>query len=337
MSFLVQCFASKQTIPEGAKVWVAAVARTESFNPQVGVHKEKTLTLTGWGASMVSPACLWEPASMFISGVMRDCGQIQLLDTPNNRLVLFFLFHRLALYGVQFPVERGYDSTAVNFATAVAYLAPTLQRVYHTAMQENHLPPLDCLRLTELQALWDYLSMRIHLGRAFMGISGQFRPLAVAVLCDPAYARLLESGEKSERARGGRQVVMRQLLKTLLSKLKELPNQSLFAKGMLLNEEVRSAFRMTNTNLQEFNWGYHGVWQASAERMLDTGDVARMLRDVKEHLDGLYVVSALDELRCLFCPATYVGQDYGNDTGKRYAQFVDLVSLAMSEKHEEEL
>lgn len=332
MSFIVQCFASKQSITEGlpcriipllqGRAYVAAKCSRDGYASQ-----EVYAPSGGPGVDGN-----WSPQVGFLEAISDDYGHHQLRDTSNNVRVFSELLFQLAKSCA--VVELGDNPSserAFNMPAHLAEHAPIFWEKLKDLTWPADVPLIDW---PEATVVWAELQVFLSKHRVFVADWNRvFRPLSFGVMHEFAYHWFLRQGEATPRL--GRSLGRTEYVTGLVAKSLERQSTepswpgpesenvaSVIAAGRM-HSDLRDGLRFIGDNCIGTVPSYSMV-RAS---LLDHQETGKSIEDAflvpfKSMLDDQYVLRGLDLCQITLEPQHYAGQDYANEAGMLYAQFV---------------
>ncbi len=321
--FNTTCFASHQSIGEGARCRVIPIIQAASFQASQLMHGLRTSTSFGAFASLIGVDRFWSPVGSFFEAIYHEqSGVYELQDTPANRLRLG-AFLRSAL--AQSAKTTRLNTDAVfDLGDYLKKRAPALLAQLSVKQDEfeEGSPELDDIAFEQGCKCWDVLVQACHYPGVFWNaVHGGLRPMSFAAIHQAAYDTLLEDSQ-SWKMRDGMTREMRAWFQHKLDVLRESSNGS-----------KRRAFRL----YQWHDFQTIGAPQVLQEVEFELLDRVRMrygdgtfsddelFDQVRPWLSDRHVLTALDALNLHFEPAVYNG-DMNNFVGRSFTQFVAKVA-----------
>lgn len=352
-SFNVTCFASLQTIATGDCCFVLPVLQESTYEAQTVVRRGVEEQHYGVAKTHSYAHAFWTPLGGFVEARYEDCGSVELLDTPINRLRLRELFRRLLstaaatteLDDVGVPL---FDFKAFLQGRAPALLAE-LERVPENGA-EYAVPASDAALFVDMQSAWTYLATAMWRHRVFAeDISHRLRPLQWAVMHKSAFEELVGLVENNLLLSSGsarREDVLQRFLDDAPGFLEP---QALPASSDSPEERELRLKAMVTRSMQESNLrdalapldrcGSLHYPSERAELVLAfnryrSGELSREeLNDVlRPTFDTRYALGGLNELNLRIAPTAFGGEDYTNEVGRQYARLVQAVSAQICEQ-----
>ena len=288
--------------------------------------------------SICYPTCFWRPFANLIEGKYDDNGHITLVDTPLNRLRLLYFFKNLAytaaisLEGSN-PVHDKYfefnatAKTCLNFRSLI-----DSQRVLDdVAFVSTHF-------FQELELMWECLDNPLRESRLFArNTMGNLRPLQFAVMHKSAYDILCGISQKALTDFEG-EVATRSLFE---GALREIDTLLSFTPSVTVGgiEEYMRARNFCEYIRRVGNYSSEQIAGESDElldflRAYQKGSLSeeQLYQHIKPSLEGHLAFAGLDQVGVAISPLRYASADdnYGNEQGIVYAQFVEDTSRAVT-------
>lgn len=348
MSYITKCLASGQVVTENARCRVIPLLQARSYNaaPCFRANAVEPLSIQAqlvYGASRGVGICShWAPMTGFFEAVAGDRGETYLVNTPDNLRLASHTFGRMYTR-VAMVVGDESNGETFNFKALLKKFSPVFEaHLAKKVMQDEQVQ----ISFAEATAVWRALCMEIHLQRVFiMDHSGVFRPLGLGNMHESAYQWLLKEGESTPEygEAYNRAVKVAKLCAEAVESVDRafaanpdrghLPEEHRALQYALLLE---SALRERLMLIGESAYGDTMPWLRAMfadlkEHGSNAVEVCRILKlKAKSFLDDSYVMRAM-KLCCLaFNTAQYAGQDYGNESGQRYARLVADTSKAVT-------
>jgi hypothetical protein len=314
MSYIIQCLASKQSIPEGDPCRFLPIQHCARASDGAA-GKAPTYKLT----NDPGPIGVWDAIGGFIPGTAEDCGRMEFSDEALDGLQQFF--RSLYIYG------RGGDE-AVCLRDSFADVAPTLKE--QIANRAEAKAPA-----SELRAMWGIVQEQLANDSLFLpDYAAQFRPVAFAVVHEYAWQHLIEVGQGAHR----KPIRIVEELAAILERDKDvLPNADL-SPDLRLSLRASSAFMPLSDYLGRIamengfpNMEHHAETLIRAARLcLDGAQDAQIFDVIQPVLDEALVMRGLHECNITIEPCRYAGQDYDNHHGRNFLKLVSHVSTRMA-------
>lgn len=335
MSYITQCFASRQVVGEGVPCRVVPLLQSRDFRPATchpyGEGRPAQLVYAPDSAI----TGMWLAQEGFMEAIAGDRGEQTLKPTPHTLRVFSHLLYELARRGARVDLgENSSHEPAFDIRELLAKHAPEFAaKLPETRTTEALISP------EEAAATWKALYMPIHRERVFMADhSGVFRPLGFGIILEDAYQWLLARGESTEEF--GRNFERTTYLDKLIQEGREAseqhrpdsmqtgPQADLWTETMVQNTLRDGLKHISRDGLASIRNGWT-LYQAVREVLEGKSQEDAVLTPLKGLFDDLYVVRGLDLCNVPFEPQRYAGDDYGNESGKLYAEFVTAMSAAV--------
>ena len=322
-SFNIKCFVSEQVIAEREKCRIAVIQQQSTYSPAQLVFREQEHSLYGIRNSP-GPDSLWSPMTGFMSGTYEDGSKVTLDAAPENQAILAEFFNWL--YKEVATTLASERDGPFDFKALVEEKAPKL----HAALSKqksyfDSLAPQE-LDLDEAMELWDELQDAAIQDRVFC-VNGNkvLRPLQMVVVHEVTYQRLValaESFPMNEEGSYARDYYFTKVFANLKEELADVDDDmKRFVRKDIFRDRVR--LRLDSKLTHSLLWAFRRTFEAGVDAVVEKGQpVSHFLETCKAPLDGLYALKGIDRLKVQFTPIAYAGQDYDNETGKLYAEFV---------------
>lgn len=340
-SFNTTCFASNQTIAEHDKARILPIYRQRTFNKIQMQYDGAQFALFGPASSTCYPDCFWAAQGPFFSGTYDDYGRFVLTPDARQWQQLRSFFKDVLQNCPE--VKEGENSShdiPFNFSAFLQEKAPL---VHELCVGREDMPQELCEELEEqFLASWSYLWSVAQEQRLFyMDHSDEPTPLQFAVMHEDTYQLLLARATSGTNYRGESRAPQAYVRRTLESaksaaqKFKDTPERALFLYDHHLSA---CASRLTNMNRHGFDATLSGERWRDLEQLL-AGALSEddFVEKVAQQLSDTYVMAALDALNLKLSPMVYAGQDYHNETGQAYAEFIAQVSASVTRSRMEGL
>jgi muconolactone delta-isomerase len=331
-SFNIKCFASNQVIAEGEACRVVVIIQKASFHPMTAeLHGKKTAQL-GVSNRCGATDAWWSPVTAFMSGHYADYSKVELDDTPENQTILTEFYNSLYRTGAT-VVDDEKQTTVFDFPALVQKHAPQLHAklTVQTSFYDRIRP--EELDMEEAMVLWDVLQDAIISGQAYKANSLQVvRPVKLAVLHEASFQQLVKTVEATNSYRGksyAREAYFGDAFANLASDLADVEEEM---KRFVRKDHFREVLRFDADSLvmHPTTWAFRVTFDDAIEAVVERKQpVSHFLATCAYALDSLYATFALEQLNIQYSPITYAGQDYSNEVGKQYADFVAEVSATV--------
>lgn len=354
-SFNTTCFVTRQTIAPGDACRVVPILQKKSFKPVKMQFKDQSYERYGATDSTCYPDAFWGPAGDFIEAKYYDYGQVEVLDMPKNRLLMFEFF--LDLLENAPVVEQGenqYHDVPFDFNRFMADKAPKLkQRLDDKNFEGFHEDPAV---FEDLVTLWNYTWDAAHEHRLFHAKSARDpRPMQFAVMHEAAFQALIAQTAAHTTWQGESLEQMAFLTRSLAKAKDEAEEVVASMRTEILKPDLpadqRPALEEAVASQLEFSFiqnlrdaifglsnsfdrmsmsDYRQIRQVGKDYLRGTATVEDVKRRLQHMLDARYVMSGLEELNLHFSPVMYASQDYNNSIGRAYLKLVTDVSTHVS-------
>lgn len=348
-SFNTTCFASNQTIAPSDECVIVPIVQQAGYQPVEVSAGETSHSLYGITASTCHPDAFWSPAGGFVEGRYHDYGQFELSDTPANRFsVLGFIGWLLNTAATTQAGQNECHDLPFDLPGFLAQEAPLLQQLLRpTTTGDAAIVDGDAF-FAQLVKTWGYIWEVASEHRLFAKTaSGVLRPVQFSVMHKAACDELIRVVE-ARHSWDGQPLDRRSFFERALAqfdasdaafdeRIRKATADAPDARERF--EQVRIFFKVTKfsdalarmgssagMNLPEEQETFHALLPAYAAGDLTAQDLFEALRPL---LDRRYVLAGLDVLNLRFAPQVYADQDYSNETGGLYADFVQATRTAV--------
>jgi hypothetical protein len=353
-SFNTTCFASGQTIAPGDVAYLIPIRQACAYSEIAMSYGDNQYVAHGFANRNCYPHAFWEPCGGFIEGKYDDSGAFELVDSLANRAALFQFVVDLADSGLQ--VQQGKNSHHDRPCDIKAFVAENtvlLQQAVagdcddRARMFKAQTESADFFR--ELLLVWGYLAPLAYFRRLFaMNYLRVPRHIQFAVIHAEAYRYFLASFKEHQNAvfetalaSATEQVAQ---LKRAKSTLELLPEFLAKMIGGQKNLDMFTANRNRSFTRALQGLGGLEAMRYPAEELIlsyaldrhgdgETDDVV-LFSELTPVLGARSVMAGLEWLNLKLSPMVYAGQDYANDIGEDFAQFVTAMQRAVSAQRE---
>ena len=330
--FNLTCFASQQTIAPGDKCQVLPILQERGYRPVEGTYGSKPFELYGIASSTCYPHAYWAPYGGFIEAEYDDYGQVTLLDTPTNRLRLCDLFSQLQSDAVTVSEgENQCHDVPYDFAAFLAAETPGLLAY----LSARGRVPTTSEFFGELEAAWNYVWER-HQEHRLVGVdySDVLRPLQFAIMHQASFDALVSKVNQLRTWRD-ESLAQRDVFEAMMAKtLDKLPGEGQLREAVtdfLWFQLERELERIGQFEGLTYPGESAVLADAVAEFLLKKLDREGLFQALKPLLDARYVMSGLNMLNLRITPIVTASQDYSNEIGAAYAQFIASVSAVVTQ------
>ena len=355
-SFNINCFASHQTIAPGDRCRVMPVMMRTEREPYSVSNGESEGAVAPIARMRCYPNAFWTPIWGCFEAEYFDYGGVHLIDSEvqRRRLLAFFA----ALVRREISVEAEYLHSINQQACLTEFLkaeAPdvaalvermNVERPEGPTHNEKLAPAFDYSTRIEvaslqgaevweqLEAAWDYLWEEARESALYISNRDAAVPVQFAVIHEFAAENLMEVVEMDVVEEKGssyswthREVFDRELKKARMLTQMRKRKRTKFdvedasdhfrawfeAKDIL--ESVASFESVEYPDETEFR----KLVAAYADKAITVED---LFAEVRPMMDMRYIMLGLESMDLRIMPLVTTGQDYGNEMGQRYAQFV---------------
>jgi hypothetical protein len=343
-SFLMRCSASGQVLQEGAPCYVVPLfdvrhgyRESATLHPQDGKTK-----IVKYPVQPTDPYIdQWHrPIVGFIKCTADDYGYQRLCtdDTSNLQKVAAFyatlLDHTMVTHqGSNSVHDLAFDITKVMHEHAPKWFALTSE-----AEPNDVIPPIDAV---EAEAVWNELLNSGLRYRMFYKEFEDIGQISFGVVHEYAYKALLQEGEATCSWNGTpmtREALLERSIKKDSKDINALQDpvqsEALFFRQHTLSQTLTDLWRSLN-GCSGYILGFHYLPILAAAMTIGKApvkeSVAKLLAALDPYLDDLYVMRGMDVCGIQFQPTSYAGQDYSNEKGQAYAQFIEQVAQQVQE------
>lgn len=316
-SYNASCFASKQVIGPRAKCYVLPILQARTYTEISMDFDGKTLSQFGIANATCYPNAFWEPFGAFIEGTYDDFGQISLKKSAVNcaRLVQF-----ISDLCESAPVVHAGENTShdhpFNIKEFVADNTTVLQEVLKG--DDPDTKQLGAL-FSDCETVWDHIYYIAQEQRLFASdYNRNVRVLQFAMMHSAAFGNLLTmvSADKLKA----------HIVEKMLSSLERVEKYKGVDKD-LFGFALEGCVSRAVQGIGDFGGNRFPGEEEQAKRILSdyvhdkmtTEDATNALGVV---LNDRLIARALSWINLPYSPMVTAGQDYSNDAGKMYADFI---------------
>lgn len=340
-SFNISCFASRQTISEGEPCRVIAIRQAAGFNPVSLEFGGTSFQRYGVAASTCGPDGFWEPVSGFFKATYADYGRVipELDGASRAKMAAFFedLRNRAAevLPGANPRHEPAFNLTDFMVKQAPCFL-PTPGRPLVEDLPESE--EMDERYL----ACWDYIWETAQTNRLFrVNHSGELRPVLFAAIHEEAYQALVDLASRATTY-DGLSMEPSEYFKRLLTEAHEHaavrlfpeiegnPRMLAFHLSSCLRDGIKALTDISASRVVEL----HGFRRALLAHLENEISEEALIEVASKLMEPFYALSGMGRLNLKFSPVEYAGQDYRNELGKEYAEFIALTTRRVTRSGE---
>lgn len=330
-SFNTQCFASLQTIATGDPCYIIPIKKTMGYEPvklskeyNVWVKSEKSteekIVKEFASFSFCNTTCyttaFWQPVGHTISCKYDDYGKVMIDDIEINKQRIRDIFKSFMNKDAFYKTEQGEN------------------KFHEQAFDSSKFNAED--PIGSLERMWDVIQEYRVFVTHYLGQPTQFQ---FAIVSKYAYDNLVNHIEKRENWNDESNDIEKKL-ERIIKNLKEC---DCFPDDIHDERKIRSyqhgrlkrVFDNHFNNSEGFTISSEDSKYNVIEEFMDT----RTLTDeskgiIREYIKEMYFYSALNSLNIKLGPIVYASQDYTNDIGKEYADFVKKTSDQISKIRE---
>lgn len=357
-SFNTTCIASGQTIAPGDRCYLLPIRHSHDYNPVEMTVNGKIHKRYGITSFNGAPHAFWHPVGDFIEARYDDCFMFEPLATPANANRLLQLLCEFARNtAVSAPGENACHDIAVGIAAFVSAELPLLQR-----RLDSEKPSAIQYSAEEMEALvnelhqgFDYVLEAACEHRLFIMERNEPFPVEFAVLHAAAYDRLIAltesckgwNGESLDRRSHFDRAIEKANAGMDAEDLAELQK----ATDVGDEDEVRMLNRIHHMNRESaFRDEFQRIGRFEGLRYV--GEFPGLMYRIRQYLDEKlsiedfyqavlpmletrYVVHGLYLINQKLRPMSYCSQDYQNEIGGRFADFVQRTSTVVTKARKE--
>jgi hypothetical protein len=342
-SFNTSCFVSRQTVAPGDACKVVPIRQQHTYQLLETTFQGVQEKLWGHCHTTCYPTRFWEPVSGFFDAVYDDYGQFTLTDNASNRSLLDeFLSQALRHVPVVLAGKNPSHDVPCDLQAFMAQETPQLLK--HLAPTEKASEVSDPhLLWAQAVQCWDYLWEVSREARLFWSDCDKvLRPTSFSVIHIAAFNELVElTGRRvgySDESYDMREFFNRGMVEVKQwmrgrqeAKAKKTgsdtlaapePGDLVFAPEKLLQSFARVAGNLNFRRMADTEVLYDAFDAYFGGTLDDDG----LYEVCKPMLEVRYACSGLEAMNLHFEPIVYAGQDYSNELGVSYAEFVNKVS-----------
>jgi len=357
-SFNTTCIVSGQTIAPGDRCYLLPIRHSHDYNPVEMTVNGKIHKRYGITSFNGAPHAFWHPVGDFIEARYDDCFMFEPLPTPANSNRLLQLLCEFARNtAVSTEGENAAHDIAVNIAAFVAAELPMLQRRLDSEKPSaiQYTPEETEALVAELHLGFGHIMEAACEHRLFIMERNEPFPVEFAVVHGAAYDRLIALTE-SCKGWNGESLDRRSHFDRAIAKANEDMDAETLAElqSALDNgdeSEVRAIRRFHHSNRESlFRDEFQRIGRFEGLRYV--GEYPGLMYRIRQYLDKKltleefyqavlpmletrYVIHGLYLINQKLWPMGYCSQDYRNEIGGRYADFVQRTSAAVTKARKE--
>jgi hypothetical protein len=343
-SFNTACFASRQIIATGDSCLVMPIIQQSSYEPVSLTYGEAQASLHGVCNSVCYPTRFWKPIGAFFEAKYYDYGRVTLDDTSLNRFKLNeFIREALQYTPVVQQGSNEYHDVAYDLQKFMAEQTPELLKYLTTPRGEPRPEFQPDLFFSQGVSCWNYLWDVAQEHRMFWrNYKGVLRPMNFSIMHRAAFDALVartnswvgwdkqpyEMRGYFDRALAGAKAKLEELAPVVTEGTKEQQQRALQHFAF---DDFREAMRRVGGSEGMSYPGEGTITRAALDGYLSgqlTDD--KLFEMFKPWLEVRYACASLEALNLHFEPIVYASQDYNNEIGESYANFVSEVSKTVS-------
>lgn len=339
-SFNTTCFASNQTIAPRDKARVLPIFRQQTYEKVQMEHHKKRFFLHGVTTSTCYPDAFWACLGPFFSAEYDDYGRFELTLNARQWRQLHKVFKEvLRSCPVVAAGKNEHHEPSFNFAAFLQEKAPGVHALCTglADMPEDLPQALE----EEFRACWAYLWEAAQQHRVFYMDGNEPTPLQFAVMHEDVYQLLFARATSGLTYRGesrAPQAHVRRALEMAKSFAKRFGDQrerQAFAYDHHLSSSMAQLVNMNSRGFDDFLSSER--WDLLEQLMAGTLSEDEFVEKIAAQLTDTYVMASLDELNLKLSPMVYAGQDYQNDIGQSYEQFIAQASARVTRSRMESM
>lgn len=339
-SFNTTCFASNQTIAPRDKARVLPIFRQQTYEKVQMEHHKKRFFLHGVTTSTCYPDAFWACLGPFFSAEYDDYGRFELTLSARQWRQLHKVFKEvLRSCPVVAAGKNEHHEPSFNFA---AFLQEKAPGVYALCTGVEDMPvDLPQALEEEFRACWAYLWDAAQQHRVFYMDVDEPTPLQFAVMHEDVYQLLFARATSGLTYRGesrAPQAHVRRALemaKSFAKRFGDKRESQAFAYDHQLSSSMAQLVNMNSRGFDDFLGSER--WDLLEQMMSGTLSEDDLVEKIAEQLTDTYVMASLDELNLKLSPMVYAGQDYHNEIGQSYGQFIAQASARVTRSRMESL
>ena len=340
-SFLMNCFVSKQIIPEKAEVVIFPVVKNFGYHELTvsAPHDEKNkLKAHQEYSSFCYSNSFWEMTGLKIEAIADDCGRQTLVDNTTNRVSLILFFEQLKDAYVTVPQKKE-SLDAFCFSDLCEKQAPTITKLLYKEKHRLHLKKtLAKIPWTEFTKLWEKIQELVFARQVFYK-NHQQKPaqLGFTICLKSAYDYLSHKYQKNPASKRFEATITEIAeRKTELHNIRKKVTKN--TKGGKAFDDGEAALFLLKFEVdgESVDHDYRSVEYDFIEEKnwKKTKLNAKTMQDFKKQLSFLFdfvaFQSGLNDLSIQILPMWGGHQDYQNDSGKAYAKMVNEIAKEMT-------
>lgn len=322
-SFNTTCFASKQTVAPGDPCMVVPILQQSSFEPVQLEYGDKQYSMYGVCRSVGYPTRFWKPIGSFFEAVYDDCGRVTLAGTSANRIKLVnFIASALKRTPVVAQGKNRYHDLPYDLKLFMAEEAPAFLQLCTHPYDENPPAGVDADALLKQGiACWDYIFEIAGEQRMFwQDYTGALRPMNFALMHRAAFDALV-ARTNAQSDWEGKPYAMRAFVERAVTEARQL-----FRRRSAI-EHLQEALSRGGGSENSGPSVESEILYELAESLL-SGEMTEdeFFEEVAPWLAIRYAYAGLLSLNLHFEPMVYAAQDYDNQIGQAFSEFVSQVS-----------
>jgi len=355
-SFNTKCFASGQTIAPGDPCYVLPIRRSHDYEKVDVMLGEQPFSIYGLANSTCYPHAFWNLAGDFLEAKYDDCGNFNFVNTKITswRMTTFIL----ELYNENLVVAQGenrFHDVPFDLVKFITEKMPTLHKMFAPAPADKE-PKAEMTEderavvFNELCQVMEYLLDTAHQHRLFTDHYNEPFPLEFAVIHGAAFEGLIKLAESGKTWEGGsweRRALFERAFAKLSEPMSEDDVKELEAAKAAGDQEEVGFLERCHLSNQDSNFRSEFMRAGQMEGLAYPGyssAIHHIVRDYRKNgstcdamftrmrpfLDSQYVLAGLRILNLRLTPMVYSSQDYENEIGGKYADFVQKTSTEIT-------
>jgi len=346
MAFNVLCNASGQVINREDPVRVIALSRQMDFWPgRIADDNGTIIDVHGATFSITDPTAYWSPVAMiFPPGMYDEYGgltrDVDLTSVSDAQWVTRLRLLRSIMERMPEVLPDGHTSHDAGFnpKTFMALNAPELAQI-----DNDVTAVLSDKAREQINMLWEALWNLADKDRLYIKLNnGEYSPVKFAIVHEAAYQGLM-SAAKVSRSYDEQLISQEEFVSRCLTDIKRTATESTNADNPFdkhlrqgrLRERLSSWVSYASRLGSQLGHGLIQIAHDSLDAFLDTGDIVPLEQDMRLLAESVYVVAGMDRMCLSFMPMRYAGDDFDNESGKLFEQFVSKTRASVDRVREE--
>lgn len=320
-SFLMNCFVSKQVIPEDAAVMIIPIVKTQGYHEceLVGPKSKTEFKAQDEFNSICYANSFWESKGVVIQGIADDYGQQKIIDNVFNRISIITFFEEVLRRSYNTKEgENQYHELKFSAAELFESEAPTLYKLMMDPKTfKLNQATVKKVPFEEIEAAWEKLQEMIRENRVFIAsYQGKPQQLQLALCLKDSYDFLSGKYDRNH--------TVRSFENKTKDFDKELEQYKKFFSGS--DPECKMFFHNIfrfdsgeSFDLNYHSWIYEMTSSTKGKPTVET--LLKLKNSFKDIFQFVSFQSGLNELNIKLLPMYGGSQDYQNESGLIYSKW----------------